>query len=111
MRTEWYKLDENYNLVNLNSLEEWIEQTKKLAEKRIIGRNHVFVNDERIFVSTVFLGIDHSFSNHGEPILFETMVFGGINDQYQNRYCTFREACNGHLQVLEQIKNNNKIED
>ena len=31
-------------------------------------------------VSTVFLGIDHSY-NSDRPLLFETMVFGGVHDQ------------------------------
>jgi hypothetical protein len=36
-------------------------------------------------VSTVFLGIDHSFSEDGPPVLFETMVFGGTLDGEQER--------------------------
>ena len=46
-------------------------------------------------VSTVFLGLDHNFSG-GEPILFETMIFGGKYDQYQERYATWAEAEAGH---------------
>jgi len=36
-------------------------------------------------ISTVFLGIDHSFSGSKEPLLFETMVFGGPLDQKMDR--------------------------
>lgn len=46
-------------------------------------------------VSTVFLTMDHSFSK-GEPILFETMIFGGQYDDYQWRYSTYEEAEAGH---------------
>ena len=54
-------------------------------------------------VSTVFLGIDHSFppSTEGEPILFETMIFGGEDDSYQERYSTWEEAEAGHEQACK----------
>jgi hypothetical protein len=32
-------------------------------------------------LSTVFLGLDHSFSNAGPPILFETMLFAPESDE------------------------------
>jgi hypothetical protein len=41
-------------------------------------------------ISTVFLGIDHAFHG-GPPILFETMIFGGIHDQYQKRCATWEQ--------------------
>lgn len=50
-------------------------------------------------VSTVFLGIDHSFG--GEPLLFETMIFGGPNNQYQDRCSTWREAEKMHAKALK----------
>ncbi len=54
-----------------------------------------YVGDCR--VSTVFLGIDHSFLDSDLPILYETMIFGGVQDQeYQERYCTKEEALIGH---------------
>ena len=44
-------------------------------------------------VSTVFLGIDHGFAQGGEPILFETMIFGlNDDDEYQWRYADLEEA-------------------
>ncbi len=49
-------------------------------------------------VSTVFLGLDHSF-DRGAPILFETMIFGGKQDEYQERYHTWEEADIGHRQA------------
>lgn len=55
-----------------------------------------------VHVSTVFLGFNHSFSN-GPPILFETMVFGGEHDSYQNRYVTLEEARLGHNHVIENV--------
>ena len=53
-----------------------------------------------INVSTIFLGIDHSFDGGG-PILFETMIFGGEQDQEQWRYATWEEAEEGHKKACE----------
>src|SRR5215469_1848635 len=46
-------------------------------------------------VSTVWLGIDHSWGP-GPPLIFETMIFGGPDDQAQERYATEAEAALGH---------------
>jgi hypothetical protein len=54
-------------------------------------------------VSTVFLGLDHSFG-HGPPLLFETMIFGGERDQYQERYSTLQDAMDGHDRAVELAK-------
>ena len=54
-------------------------------------------------VSTMFLGINHSL-DHEAPILFETMIFGGKQDQYQERYSTWDEAEQGHKLACELIK-------
>lgn len=54
-------------------------------------------------VSTVFLGIDHQYGS-GKPILFETMVFGGLLDGEQVRYCTWEEAEAGHEEMVKRVK-------
>ena len=51
-------------------------------------------------VSTVFLGLDHSFGQ-GPPLLFETMIFGGEHDEYQERCSTWDEAEEMHKQACE----------
>jgi len=55
-------------------------------------------------VSTVFLGLDHQWDPDGPPLLFETMVFGGIEDGYCDRYTTWREAEQGHMEVCQRIR-------
>lgn len=50
-------------------------------------------------MSTVFLGLDHNFSG-GEPILFETMIFGGPLDGEQRRYHTYDQAERGHTEAV-----------
>jgi hypothetical protein len=54
-------------------------------------------------VSTVFLGLDHSFSDHGPPVLFETMVFIGHDAQDCERYSTWDEAEAGHARWVQQV--------
>lgn len=55
-----------------------------------------------ILVSTVFLGTNHAFFG-GVPILFETMIFGGEQDEYQQRYATWEEAEAGHEEAVKSI--------
>jgi hypothetical protein len=65
-------------------------------------RNRVAL-DERgdVTVSTVFLGLDHSFRpGDGPPVLWETMIFGGKHDQYQERYTSHVEAVEGHARAV-----------
>ena len=55
-------------------------------------------------VSTVWLGIDHSFFADSAPIIFETMIFGGDRDQHCWRYSTEAEALDGHEYVVSQLQ-------
>jgi len=64
---------------------------------RIIGKTKI---SEEIKVSTVFLGVDHADTPEGPPVLFETMVFGGPNDQETQRYCTVKQARDGHAEMV-----------
>lgn len=54
-------------------------------------------------ISTVFLGRDHSFGE-GPPMLFETMIFGGPHDQYQERCSTWDEAVKMHKNAIALVK-------
>lgn len=51
-----------------------------------------------IDVSTVFLGLDHSFGV-GPPLLFETLIFGGEHEGEMRRYATREAALAGHRQM------------
>jgi hypothetical protein len=73
----------------------WFEGRSRHVAQEMIG-------DVRI--STVFLGLDHSFGN-GPPLLFETMVFGGPLDQESDRYETWDEAEAGHRAMVERVRN------
>ena len=53
---------------------------------------------EDVHISTVFLGLDHSFWEW-EPLLYESMVFGWKRDQFQERYSTYDEALEWHEKI------------
>jgi hypothetical protein len=60
-------------------------------------------------VSTVFLHFDHSLNFGGteelhEPVLFESMIFGGVNNEYQRRYHTYNEALEGHNNLVRALE-------
>lgn len=60
------------------------------------------ISDE-VNVSTVFLGLNHNYGD-GEPVLFETMVFGGELDEEMERYSTWEEAKEGHKRWVDKFK-------
>ena len=66
------------------------------------NRWQIYTEYGGIDVSTVFLGIDHSFMEGGPPLLFETMIFGGERDGEQMRYATKSEAIAGHNQAVSE---------
>ena len=54
-----------------------------------------------VLISTVWLGIDHSFG-HGPPQIFETMTFGS-EDEEQYRYASEAEALEHHAELVAQF--------
>lgn len=56
-----------------------------------------------VSVSTVFLGLDHGMFG-GRPLLFETMIFGGEQDQWMERCSTWEEAERVHARALKLVK-------
>lgn len=52
-----------------------------------------FINDS--WISTVFLGLDHSFFQ-GPALVFETMIFDGPHDGHLERCSTWDEAVETH---------------
>ena len=91
-----YVLDADHKLRSAG-LFEWAAFFED-AEARRVGAD--VVGDVR--VSTVFLGIDHSWGA-GPPLYFETMVFGGTWDQECDRYSTWDEAAAGHAETVRRL--------
>jgi hypothetical protein len=73
----------------------WYDKANRHVADTTIGR---------VRVSTVFLGLDHSFSRGGDPVLFETLIFGGPLDQEGERYTSWDEALKGHAAAVERVK-------
>lgn len=67
---------------------------------KFIGLNVGRTSHNGVLISTVFLSMEHGRDMRGRPILFETMVFGGPHDGFQQRYCTWQEAEAGHESML-----------
>ena len=73
---------------------EWAEKMKSVNCRVALDET------KKIKVSTVFLGMDHNWGE-GPPLLFKTMIFGGKNDEYQERYSTWEEAEEGHKKACK----------
>lgn len=74
----------------------WFEKTSN----RVIAQTQM----GRIMVSTIFLGIDHNFSDHGPPILWETLVLGGPSHGDGERCAGSREQAEaGHMKWVEKM--------
>ena len=79
--------------------------TLQIWAQMLEGRDHQRVAETTLpdgsWVSTVWLGLDHSFGD-GPPLLFETMVFPSRDSQDKpdqqdmDRYTTEAEAIAGH---------------
>ena len=88
------------------AIKTWAEWMKK-RENVIVKKTMIEGNE----VSTVFLGLDHNFfrDEGSEPLLFETMIFGQIEDEteYQIRCSTWEEAEKQHEEAIRWV--NEKI--
>ena len=88
------------------SFEEYLALVKADREgfhkRRIVHQVHVKRGKHKLFVSTVFLGLNHQYGQ-GPPLIFETMIFGDRNlvEQYCDRYSTLEEAKAGHAVAVE----------
>ena len=94
-----YILNEDKSVTAVDSVIEWAKGFAK-ADRRVERTNIPEFGSD---VSTVFLGLDHQWGS-GSPLLFETMIFGGDMDGYQERYSTWDEAVNGHAKVVDKVK-------
>jgi hypothetical protein len=96
--SRWYILNNNNKPIPASIIEaaDWLEEG---SDRRTVKRDEI----GDITVSTVFLGLDHSWTPGGKPVLWETMIFGGEHDQYQERYTSYEDALEGHEKALELV--------
>lgn len=86
------------------SMMEWATQFRR--ETRRVGDDTINVpGGLGIRVSTVFLGLDHSFDRRGPPILFETMIFHSKEyEDYCVRCATWDLAEVQHLVAVKMVE-------
>ena len=97
----FYILDENKELVEVDS-STWGHWFDNFENRRV---ESTYLHEYHI--STVFLGINHSYYDQGEPLVYETMVFnpkGDCDESYICRYHTWNEALIGHAVACEWVK-------
>jgi hypothetical protein len=96
--SRWYILNNNNKPIpaSITEAADWLEEG---SNRRTIKRDEI----GDILISTVFLGLDHSWTPGGKPVLWETMIFGGEHDQYQERYTSHKDALEGHKKALTLI--------
>ena len=101
MYKHWILVNDKLKVVDLMTQAKWFEDKKspgRITEQTYIGK---------VLVSTVFLGIDHSFGGK-VPILWETMIFESKKkalQEYQVRYSSLKEAKKGHKYAVKFAKN------
>lgn len=96
--TNKYILDKNGNPVVERDLQRWgtwFENADRKVGSTKVGKSNI---------STVFLGLDHAWGG-GDPLLWETMVFGGRLDQEQDRCSGSRQdALAMHDLMVRKVK-------
>ena len=89
------------------SLREWgryMESARDNPYYRHVADTNYYINEKYYCrLSTVFLGIDHSYSDSGDVVLFETMLFDGSFEEMQWRYTNWNEAKISHYRIHEDI--------
>lgn len=102
--SHYYMLDEDNHPVPVTT-DDYITWERAKKNQRNVKQEKI----NGYYISTVFLGINHSFKEQSAPVLFETMVFEeregkerqSLQDEYQERYSTWDEALEGHQRAIE----------
>lgn len=100
---EHYVLNEDHTVREVG-LMEWAVAFEDMSKRRV-----ALDKVGRASVSTVFLGLDHSFGE-GPPLIFETLISGGAHDQDMWRYSTWDEAVAGHEKAVSLVRKSEPAE-
>lgn len=77
----------------------WARWFDTADEQRLVAKTFL----GSVCVQTDFLGMNLGYA-YPVPLLYETMVFGGVCDQFQRRYATREEAIAGHEETIAAVK-------
>lgn len=102
--TDLYILDEQGAPVPCPDLLDWGMWMQRADNPRRVSEDF----DEgdagkQIRISTVFLGLDHNYGE-GPPVLWETVVFGGVLDGEMERYTSRQAALDGHQAMCLRVR-------
>lgn len=97
--TSGYYILKDGKPVRVDSLTEWCVQFERGEDVRRVDQTYVGY----VWVSTVFLGLDHNYGD-GPPLIFETMVFGGPLNEEMVRYSTLGDAKKGHFEMVDRVR-------
>lgn len=104
-----YILDENKNPVGVDiNTPDGLKAINKFysdPKNKRVSQDEIIIKGLTYLVSTVFLSVDHNYDD-GPPILWETMIFkkGDWSELYCERYSSYKEALEGHLDALKWAK-------
>lgn len=98
MKVNLYMLDELGRVVTTSDPDVWGMWFQGPNNRRV--GSDTFGGVE---VSTVFLGLGHSFDGW-PPVLWETMVFGGELDGEMRRYTSSEDALIGHKEMCKLVQ-------
>ena len=94
--SEKYILD-GHKTVACDDLIKWAEWYEAGNDNRRVASS----SKDGVRVSTVFLALNHAWGENEPPLLFETMIFGGEHDQFQDRCSTWEQSEAMHKKACE----------
>ena len=102
-RPRYFVLDTDGEPLAVDDIELWAKWFEASGRARLVAQD----KDERagapdVLISTVFLATDHSFGT-GDPVLWETLVFGGPLDGEMTRYTSRSAAIAGHQAMCRRV--------
>lgn len=102
--SKYYKIDLETKIITPCDMFGWARQLEEMSRLHIKHVADEIVNDKRI--STVWLGLNHAYSENELPKIFETMVFDPANsgnDIYCKRYTYWEDAQLGHERAKQWV--------
>ena len=100
MQMKFHILDENKNVVPVESLTKFLEWANGHPKLYLVAEDEACGSR----VETIFLGVDRRDDFSETSLFFETAIFGGKLNGLWRRYATWAEAEAGHAEALAKVK-------
>lgn len=103
----YYILDKQHRVVEVDDPLVWGRWHDDINNRRV-ALDHGHDKDGDWELSSVCLGLDHSFDEHGPPIIFETMLFrkdkSASDDGDCWRFATWQETMSFHKRKVAELR-------